>query len=51
MPELSADKKEIADVLKKILKLMPAYKELRFLQKELSAIIMLIWRKAVRTLL
>lgn len=30
MPELSAYKKEIADVLKKILKLMPAYKELRF---------------------
>lgn len=30
MPELSAYKKEIADVLKKILKLMPAYTELRF---------------------
>lgn len=30
MPELSVYKKEIADVLKKILKLMPAYKELRF---------------------
>lgn len=30
MPELNAYKKEIADVLKKILKLMPAYTELRF---------------------
>ena len=30
MSEWSAYKKEIVDVLKKILKLMPAYKELRF---------------------
>lgn len=51
MPELSAYKKEIADVLKKILKLMLHTRNYGFLQKALSAIIMLIWGKSVRTLL